>query len=134
MMLFSAPMHFAFAQITPEISSWVRNTTGATGYSGILSNVQVVQYSAGNVYISCTCIPGYNIGPWPGNPNVATNQNFVFKITRNPQQNTGTPTTIGLGHVGVWTNGVSVFNVSDAIVYEPGYMVQKRLLLGGTGV
>jgi hypothetical protein len=102
----------------PEITSWKRNTTGATGYNNIPSNVQIVQYSTNNVYISCTCIPGYSIGPWTGNPNVASNQNFVFKITRNPQQNAGTPTSIGLGHIGVWTNGVSVFNVSDAMSYN----------------
>src|SRR4051812_25408088 len=102
----------AFSQ-APELSTWQQNTT-ATGYNGIISNVQLVQYSASNVYISCTCIPGYSIGPWTGNPNVASNQNFVFKITRTPQQNTGTATAIGLGHIGVWSNGVSVFNVSDA--------------------
>lgn len=103
---------------TPEITSWIRNTTGATGYNGIQSNVQIVQYSAGNVYVSCTCIPGYSIGPWNGNPNTPSNQNFVFKITRTPVQNTGTATTVGLGHIGVWTNGVSVFNVSDAQSYN----------------
>jgi len=56
-------------------------------------------------------------GPWT-NPNVASNQNFVFKITRTPQQNTGTPTAVGLGHIGVFTNGVSIFNVSDAQSYN----------------
>lgn len=102
----------------PEITSWIRNTNGATGYNGIPTNVQIVQYSANNVYISSTCIPGYDIGPWVGNPNVASNQNFVFKITRKPLKNTGTPTTVGLGHIGLWTNGVSVFNVSDAQSYN----------------
>ena len=105
-----------FAQI-PELETWQQNTT-STGYNGIVSNVQLVQYSTNNVYVSCTCIPGYSIGPWTRNPNVASNQNFVFKITRNPQQNTGTPTTVGLGHIGVWSNGVSVFNVSDAMSYN----------------
>lgn len=107
-----------YAQPGPEITSWVINTTGQTGYAGIPSNVQTVQYSTNNVYISCTCIPGYSIGPWVGNPNVASNQNFVFKITRNPQRDTGTAASIGLGHIGVWTNGVSVFNVSDAMSYN----------------
>ncbi len=105
-----------FAQI-PELETWQQNTT-STGYNGIVSNVQLVQYSTNNVYVSCTCIPGYSIGPWTGNPNVASNQNFVFKITRSPQQNTGTPTAVGLGHIGVWSNGVSVFNVSDAMSYN----------------
>ena len=108
----------AFAQLTPEITSWVINTTNAVGYNNIPSNVQTVQYSATQVYVSCTCIPGYSIGPWNSNPNVPTNQNFVYQITRNPVQNTGTPTAVGLGHIGVWTNGVSVFNVSDAQSYN----------------
>ncbi len=103
---------------TPEITSWKRNTTNATGYNNIPSNVQVVQYSAANVYVSCTCIPAYTIGAWPGNPNVASNQNFVYKFTRTPSQNSGTRTAVGLGHVGVWTNGVSIFNADDAMTYN----------------
>ena len=106
------------AQTDPEIISWVINTTGAVGYNNIPSNVQTLQYSATQVYVSCSCIPGYAIGPWAGNPNVASNQNFVFQITRNPQQNTGTPTAVGLGHVGIFSNGVSIFNVSDAMSYN----------------
>lgn len=102
----------------PEITSWILNTTGAKGYNNISSNIQQVQYSTNNVYVSASCIPGYAIGPWAGNPNVASNQNFVYKITRNPQKNTGTATTIGLGHTGVWTNGVSIFNVSDGMSYN----------------
>ena len=102
----------------PEIASWVRNTTGAVGYNNIPSNVQTVQYSTNNVYVSCTGIPGYSIGPWGGNPNTPVSQNFVFKITRNPQVNTGTASVVGLGHIGVWTNGVTIFNVQDAMTYN----------------
>lgn len=53
--------HLTNAQITPEISSWILNTTGATGYNNIPSNVQKVQYSDSNVYVSASCIPGYDI-------------------------------------------------------------------------
>ena len=106
------------AQTDPVITSWIRNTTSATGYAGIPANVQVVQYSAGYVYVSCTGVPGYTIGPWPMNPNVASNQNFVFKIIRTPQQNTGTATAVGLGHVGLWANGVSIFNADDGQTYN----------------
>ena len=108
----------SLAQLTPDITSWVLNTTGQTGYAGILSNVQIVQYDTNYTYVSCTCIPGYSIGPWIGNPNTPSNQNFVFQIPRHPAQNTGNPTTIGLGHTGVWSNGVSIFNVSDAMSYN----------------
>src|ERR1035441_1949637 len=98
------------AQLSPVITSWVINTTGATGYNGIPSNVQVVQYTSTDVYISCTCIPCYDIGPWNGNPNTPVNQNFVFKLPLTPQKNTGAATAVGLGHCGVWSNGVSIFN------------------------
>src|SRR4051812_8978286 len=97
------------AQLSPVITSWIQNpdTNVNRGYANIPSNVEVVQYSSTDVYVSCTCIPGYSIGPW-NNPNVASNQNFVYKITLNPQHNTGTPTAISLAHIGVLTNGVSV--------------------------
>ena len=107
-----------FAQLTPEITSWKINTTNNTGYAGILTNVQQVQYSTNNVYVSTTCIPDYTIGPWTANPNIPVNQNFVFKITRNPIQNTGALTSTPLGHVGVWSNGVSIFNAKDGRSYN----------------
>jgi hypothetical protein len=103
---------------TPEIYSWIRNTTGALGYNNIPSNVQSVYYTANDVYVSATCIPAYSIGPWTANPNIPVNKNFVFKITRNPSQNTGTSTATGLGHTGVWTNGVSIFNAKDGMSYN----------------
>lgn len=102
----------------PEVTSWVINTTGQVGYLGILSNVQTVQYTTTDVYVSCTCIPGYDIGPWAGNPNTPSNQNFCYKITRNPAENTGTKTATALGHIGVWSNGVSIFNAKDAFSYN----------------
>lgn len=102
----------------PEVTSWYINTTGQVGYLGILSNVQTVQYTTTDVYVSCTCIPGYDIGPWAGNPNTPSNQNFCYKITRNPAENTGTKTATALGHIGVWSNGVSIFNAKDAFSYN----------------
>jgi hypothetical protein len=107
-----------FAQTDPLLYSWIRNLNGAVGYNSIPSNVQSVSYSSTDIYITATCIPGYSIGPWTGNPNTPTNQNFVFKITRTPQQNTGTATATGLGHTGVWSNGVSIFNAKDGMSYN----------------
>ncbi len=121
-LLFSfLPLFYAglcHSQFTPEIYSWILNTNGSTGYSGIPSNIQQVQYSVNNVYVSATCIPGYDIGPWAGNPNIPANQNFVFKTTRNPVQNTGVAIPTGLGHIGVFSNGVSIFNPKDAMSYN----------------
>lgn len=105
-----------FAQ--PEVSTWIVNPLIETGYGGYETNVQTVDYSANNVYIACTCIPGYDIGPWAGNPNTPANQNFVFKITRNPAVNNGTKIATPLGHIGLWSNGVSIFNALDGFSYN----------------
>ena len=105
------------AQTDPKITTWMQNTT-ATGYGGYITNVQLVQYSATEVYISCGCIPQYTIGPWPGNPNVPSPQNIVCQFTRNPVQNTGAPVYTGLGAIGLWSNGVAVFNQKDAFYWN----------------
>ncbi|MEY3397409.1 MAG: hypothetical protein RL220_3, partial [Bacteroidota bacterium] len=81
-------VQFAQAQ-GPEVTTWLLNESGETGYGNIPSNVQTVYYTDEDVFVSCTCIPGYDIGPWAGNPNTPSNQDFTFKITRNPQENTG---------------------------------------------
>ncbi len=104
--------------LTPDIYGWYLNTSGITGYNGLPANVQQVRYSATYVYVSCSGIPAYSIGPWPGNPNTALSQNFVFKIARSPQVNNGTKTATPLGHIGVLVNGVSIFNAKDAMSYN----------------
>ena len=106
-----------FAQITPEIYSWKQNTTGATGYNGIPADVQQVFYSANFVYVKCTGIPSYTIGPWAMNPNTPSNQNWVFKIARSPVPDP-TPATAGNGQIGVLKNGVVLFNAGDAMSYN----------------
>jgi hypothetical protein len=102
----------------PELSAWLRNTTGTTGYNNISADVQQVRYSDNYVYINSTGIPSYSIGPWPGNPNTASNQNYVFKIPRRPAENTGAKTSTPLGSIGVWKNGVVMFNALDAMSYQ----------------
>ncbi|MFI5173162.1 MAG: YHYH protein [Chitinophagales bacterium] len=120
------------AQLTPEVTSWIINTTGETGYDGNETNVQQVQYSDDNVYVSCTCIPGYDIGPWVGNPNIPSNQNFVYKITRHPEMNTGTFIETPMGHTGVWSNGVSIFNAKDGMSFEnEGIWNQNAVVVEG---
>lgn len=104
--------------VGPEVSSWIRNTTGATGYNGIQANCQTVQYSTNFVYVSATGVPAYNIGPWAGNPNTPSNQNWVMKFSRNPVENTGAKTNLGLGQVALFSNGVVAFNAEDAFSYN----------------
>ena len=106
-LLFVAAVPSLHAQTPPpELSAWLRNTTGATGYGGIAANVQQVRYSADNVYVNCSDIPGYSIGPWQGDPNIPSNQNFLFQIPRHPTAVSGTPTATPLGPIAVLKNGV----------------------------
>ncbi len=102
----------------PELASWLINTTGATGYAGLPANVQQVRYSAGSVYLNSSGIPAYTIGPWPGNPNIPSNQSYVLRIPRNPTVNNGTKTATPLGAIGAWITGVPVYNPLDAFSYN----------------
>jgi YHYH protein len=108
----------SWAQDPAILSSWTRNTTNYTGYNGILADVQSVRYSANYVYINSTGIPNYNIGPWNGNPNVPSNQSYVFKFSRAPVENTGAKTYTPLGAIGSWKNGVPIYNPKDAVSYN----------------
>ncbi|MEZ5172170.1 MAG: YHYH protein [Bacteroidia bacterium] len=115
---------------SPELDTWIINTTGITGShyeSGnttaitdtASANVQHVYYSAQNVYLRCSGIPAYPTGPFEdGNPAHATNRNYLFRIPRNPAVNEGTLTEVGLGQIGVWMNGVPVYNYADAMSYN----------------
>ncbi|MFZ4545337.1 MAG: YHYH protein [Saprospiraceae bacterium] len=106
----------AVAQINPAITVWKINKNGETGFGGFTTNVQQVQYSSKNVYISTNGIAdwipiGYD---WPNNPWSPKAQNFVFKLTLNPTKKTGTKIATPYGHIGLWTNGVSIYNPKDA--------------------
>ena len=102
----------------PELESWMLNTAGVTGFNGLPANVQRVRYSATNAYVNCSGIPDYTIGPWPMNPNTVGNRNFLFQIPRAPVANGGTLTAAPLGPIGVWVNGVVVYNALDARSYN----------------
>lgn len=106
------------AQTDPEITSWMLNTTSLTGYNDQPANVQNIQYTSDSVWISCSDIPSYSIGPWNPDPNTATDQHFVYSFPRNPQKNSGSPIVTPLGHIALWINGVSAYNAKDANSYN----------------
>ncbi|NBX28750.1 MAG: YHYH protein, partial [Chitinophagia bacterium] len=120
----------ASAQTNPAITSWLRNTTNILGrhyvsgnstaiQDAVPANVQTVQYSATSVYISTTGIPAYVTGPFlDGNPSLASNQNAIFKIPLNPTQNTGTPTPTTGGNIGIFINGVALFDYRDGVSWN----------------
>lgn len=128
LVLFTAA--FAQAQLSPAITCWIQNQNGTTArhyvknnYTPISDtgqvNVQLVQYSTNNVYLNCSGLPAYVIGPYlDGNPSTATNRQWLFRIPLNPKQETGTQTATPLGQIGVLINGVPMYNYSDAMSYN----------------
>ncbi len=110
------------AQLSPQITSWIINTNSAVGsctacasqtITSVPANIQTVQYSATQVYVSATGVPSYNIGLWTANPNQPANQNLVCKFTRAAVQNTSTAIYCPNGSIGLWSNGVAIFNPKD---------------------
>lgn len=121
----------AHSQTNPIITSWLRNTTGITGrhyVSGnptpitdaVAANVQTVQYSTNWVYVTTNGIPAYITGPFlDGNPSLATSQNgAIFKMPLTPTQNTGTATATNGGNIGLFKNGVALFDYRDGVSYK----------------
>lgn len=114
----------------PTITSWLQNTTGINGRHYVsgnptpindntAANVQTVQYSNNWVYVSTNGIPAYITGPFlDGNPSLASDQNAIFKFPLNPVQNTGTPTATTGGNIGVFINGVALFDYRDGVSWN----------------
>ncbi len=114
----------------PAITSWLRNTTGVRGRHYLLgnptpipdtahANVQRVRYSATSVYINCSGVPAYVTGPYDaGNRATATNRRYLYKLPLAPQPQTAPRTATGLGHIGVFINGVPIYNYQDAQTYN----------------
>ncbi|MDB9989701.1 YHYH protein, partial [Flavobacteriaceae bacterium] len=90
---------------------------------GVLANVQSVDYSEEWVYITATGIPAYITGPFlDGNPSLAQNQNAIYKLPLTPIENTGTPTATNGGNIGIFINGVSLFDYRDGVAWNNNTM------------
>lgn len=134
---------FSFAQ--PALSAWLQNTTGTLSRHYVNGNsipiqdndsvnVQTVLYSNNWVYIRTKGQPSYVTGPFlDGNPSLATNQNAIFKISRNPVQNTGVPTNTTGGNIGIFINGVALFDYRDGVSWQNATNSLKGGPLGGMG-
>ena len=120
----------AAAQINPAVSSWLLNTTGIKGRHYVKNNstpiqdndsanVKTVYYSNQWVYVRTNGIPSYVTGPFlDNNPSLATSQNAIFKISLTPTKNTGTPTSTNLGNIGLFINGVALFDYRDGVSWK----------------
>lgn len=89
-----------------------------------LADAQRVRYSDTSVVITSNNLPSYTIGPWFAAfstsgvfNNWPSRQDFTVQIPRSattPANRTATP----LGAVGVWVNGVAMFNTLDGASYS----------------
>ena len=125
----------------PEVTNWIINTNGLTGRHYVngnanpiidpdSANVQQVFYSTNWVYVRTKGIPGYITGPFlDGNPSQASNQNAIFKISRFPLQNTGNPINTTMGNIGIFVNGVALFDYRDGVAWNSN----TNSLCGGPG-
>ncbi|MES2560204.1 MAG: YHYH protein [Bacteroidota bacterium] len=135
----------AFTQTNPVIIKWLQNTTGITGRHYVSgnstpiidadsANVQTVYYSPTWSYVRTKGIPSYITGPFlDGNPSVASSQNAIFKFPLAPVQNTGTPTSTSGGNIGVFINGVALFDYRDGASWQISTGTLKGGPYGGTG-
>lgn len=139
--IFFAFVSMVFSQTNPVITQWIQNHDGNTGShyvagnstpidDGVLANVQSVDYSDTWVYVSATGIPAYITGPFQdGNPSLATDQNAIYRFPLNPTENTGTSTSTTGGNIGVFINGVSLFDWRDGVAWNNN----TNSLCGGPG-
>jgi hypothetical protein len=129
MIIFSLILLSALAQGTPrQLDAFHRNLDGAKGQSTaanihaaisqIEADVQRTSYTPAHIFVQSTGIPSHAIGPWPGNPNVASNQAWSFLLPVTPTEQNGAKTATGLGAIGVMVNGVPIFNAKDARSYQ----------------
>ncbi len=138
-------LHSAFAQTNPVILNWLQNTTGIMGRHYVknnyipindntLANVLSVKYSTANVYVATNGIPSYITGPFlDGNPSIATSQNAIFKLPLNPVKNTGNPVNTTGGNIGLFINGVALFDYRDGVSWKSSTGALAGGPLGGMG-
>lgn len=122
-------------------TTWpVDRPTGATANGGVTAptkaDTQTISYTDSMVYVTANNLGSYTMGPWfiDGNnggvfPNFPSTQNNRGMIPRAPSAAT-TKRNTGLGAVGLWVNGVAVFNVLDGASYSNA----QRNDVGGGGV
>jgi uncharacterized protein (TIGR03437 family) len=110
-------------------TTWPTNVPAGVNVSGgnrtaALADVQRVRYNANAVYVNSNNLPSYTIGPWfeatmAGGVfmNWASSSSRLVQISRNPSA-AGTKAATGMGPVGMWVNGVAIFNTLDGGSYS----------------
>ncbi len=138
----------------PQLTSWattnsaqyarIRATTGATPvttWTGqtlpVYSDVQTIMYSTNNVYVYAPGLASYIMGPWYLNaaktmifPNKPTNQKVTMRFPRVQTPATSTHTSTPGGAMGMYVNGVAMFNMLDGYAYNATSGTDQQGMIG----
>ncbi|MCP4846462.1 MAG: sulfatase-like hydrolase/transferase [Verrucomicrobiaceae bacterium] len=89
------------------------------------AGVHEVSYNAANVYVRSTGLGAHIMGPWYLNsartnlfPNYPANLELIYRIPRDPGQVPAVKALTGLGRIGLFVDGVSMFDSRDAFSYD----------------
>jgi hypothetical protein len=108
-------------EITPQLLATLDSRpTAATDFAGGQASVtagQKVAFGQDVGYRTTNCLGQPGNGYWPPGPACATVQQHTFTLPLLPQP-ASSPQATGLGEIGLWVDGVSVFNWSDAMTYR----------------
>ncbi len=120
-----------YARIYTNDVAKASGTTATTWSNGRLSQtlpaycgVQEILSSSNWVYVRSTGLGSYTMGPWyidPARsrafPNLPVNQKFIYRIPRTPVV-PATHTFKRLGEIGLFVDGVRMFDANDAFSYS----------------
>ncbi len=110
-------------------TTWPTNVPSGVMVNGgnktaALADTQRIRYDAGSVFVNSNNLPSYTVGPWfeatmTGGVfvNWAASSPQVAKVPRAPMVATTKPAS-GMGPVGMWVNGVAIFNTLDGGSYS----------------
>ncbi|MCP4848891.1 MAG: hypothetical protein GY899_13195, partial [Verrucomicrobiaceae bacterium] len=89
------------------------------------AGIHEVSYNVENVYVRSTGLGAHIMGPWYLNsartnlfPNYPANLELIYRIPRDPGQVPAVKALTGLGRIGLFVDGVSMFDSRDAFSYD----------------
>jgi len=126
----TARVKSAFNPSASPSATWpFENIAGARTSGGVTeatpADVQRLRQTETDIYVNSNNLASYVMGPWYDAlmgggvfSNWPSRQNFQARITKSPVQATGARTATGLGAVGIFVNGVAMFNMLDGATYS----------------
>lgn len=96
------------------------------------SDIQQISFSNNYVYVRSSGLASYLMGPWQSEmggifQNWPSNQRLIYRFTRQPQA-ASNKVMNGLGPIGLWVNGVTIFNMLDGFAYNPAMQRESPVM------